>query len=435
MRKITNWLGFIIVLGLLAYGVANAAGIKDYSTTAASNTALFPEGMAPSAVNDSARQVQADLRQWYNDAQWVIYGDGDGSFTAAYASATSFTISGANVTSAYEVGRRIKAVGTSTGTIYGTIASSSFSTNTTVTVTWDSGSLSNESLTIYLGILTNTNHALPSAVVQTSTANSFTGDQTFSTTGTTATSPIEIISTDTGASAGPNVSLYRNSSGSAAASDIMGTIHFNGRDSANNKQEYANIEATITDPTSTSEDSTLLAQTVVAGTLATRATIGQGLQIGSPTGGDQGAGTVNATQFYDDGAALPASVASQADMETATSLTAAVPAGRVKNNPGVSKAWAYVTVSGGTPTLAANYNVTSITDSGVGTFVVNFTTAFSSASYVCTTSTTQAAGANRWIGRNGGVSPTASAFPVLITNSAGSAVDPAEFSVACFGDQ
>lgn len=36
--------------------------IIDYSTTAASNTSLFPENMAPSAVNDGMRQVQADIR-------------------------------------------------------------------------------------------------------------------------------------------------------------------------------------------------------------------------------------------------------------------------------------------------------------------------------------------------------------------------------------
>lgn len=36
--------------------------IIDYSTTPASNTSLFPENMAPSAVNNGMRQVQADIR-------------------------------------------------------------------------------------------------------------------------------------------------------------------------------------------------------------------------------------------------------------------------------------------------------------------------------------------------------------------------------------
>src|SRR5499425_905138 len=109
-------------------------GINDYSPTPASNTALFPEGMAPSAVNDGMRQVQADLRSWYNDAQWAIYGDGDGASTIAYVSPTSFSVSGADVTAAYHAGRRVKAVGTLTGAIYGTIQSAVFATNTTVTV-------------------------------------------------------------------------------------------------------------------------------------------------------------------------------------------------------------------------------------------------------------------------------------------------------------
>ena len=41
------------------------------------------------------------------------------------------------------------------------IASSSFSTNTTVNVTLDSGSLQNETLTIYLAILTQTGSSIP----------------------------------------------------------------------------------------------------------------------------------------------------------------------------------------------------------------------------------------------------------------------------------
>ena len=52
-------------------------GIKDYSTTPGSNVALFPEGQTPSSVNDGMRQVQADIRAWYNDAEWIVYGDGD----------------------------------------------------------------------------------------------------------------------------------------------------------------------------------------------------------------------------------------------------------------------------------------------------------------------------------------------------------------------
>ncbi len=149
------------------------AGIKDYSTTAANNTSVggisIAEGMLPSNINDAFRGLLKDIREWYNDSQWVIYGDGDASFTITYASATSFTVAGVDVTSIYHANRRVKAVGSSTGTIYGTIASSTFSTNTTVTITWDSGNLQNESITVYLAALSATNRSIPDGVVATAT--------------------------------------------------------------------------------------------------------------------------------------------------------------------------------------------------------------------------------------------------------------------------
>ena len=145
------------------------AGIKDYSTTAANNTTIgsinTAEGMLPSNINNCFRGLGAEIREWYNDSQWVIYGDGDNGFTITYASATSFTVSGVDVTSFYHVGRRVKAVGSATGTIYGTIATTTFSTNTTVTVTWDSGSLSNETITVYVAALSKTNDSIPELVI------------------------------------------------------------------------------------------------------------------------------------------------------------------------------------------------------------------------------------------------------------------------------
>ncbi|NBV28085.1 hypothetical protein EBS02_03560, partial [bacterium] len=147
------------------------AGIKDYSSTAGGNTSVggisIAEGMLPSNINNAFRAMTADIREWYNDSQWVIYGDGDSAFTISYASSTSFTVASADVTSFYHVGRRIKAVGSSTGTIYGSISASTFSTNTTVTVTWDSGSLSNETLTIYVGALSKTNSSIPDSAIGT----------------------------------------------------------------------------------------------------------------------------------------------------------------------------------------------------------------------------------------------------------------------------
>ncbi len=148
------------------------AGIKDYSTTQANNTSLngisTAEGMLPSNLNNAIRALMKNTREWYNDSQWVEYGDGDAAFTAAYASATSFTIAGVDVTAIYHAERRIKLTAATPGTIYGTISSSTFSTNTTVNVTWDSGSLSSEAITnVYIGALSKTNNSIPTGIIST----------------------------------------------------------------------------------------------------------------------------------------------------------------------------------------------------------------------------------------------------------------------------
>lgn len=113
--------------------------IKTYSTTASSNNASppngFPEGMAPASLNDGMRQVMADIRSWYEDPAWIDLGD-----TPTYIGTTSFSLVG-DKTATYAVGRRIRAIGTTPFTIYGTIATSVYGSVTTVTVTWDSGTL------------------------------------------------------------------------------------------------------------------------------------------------------------------------------------------------------------------------------------------------------------------------------------------------------
>lgn len=120
------------------------------------------------------------------------------------------------------------------------------------------------------------------------TANTWSADQTIS-------------SADAGASAGPILVLDRNSA-SPANSDLLGNIPFKGRDNGAGTDTYADIVAKILDVTAASEDGALLLRTAVAGALTAIMTIGPGVQIGSPTGGDKGAGTLNAQNgLYDKG--------------------------------------------------------------------------------------------------------------------------------------
>ena len=147
------------------------------NSTTASNAVSVAEGMLPSNINNALRDIMADVRQWYNSAEWIEYGDGAGTYTPAYASSTSFTIAGVNVTTAYHVGRRVKVVASTPGTIYGSITATAFSTNTTVTVAWDSGSLSNEAITsVHIGIISATNTATPESLA-------ITGDYTLDVSG------------------------------------------------------------------------------------------------------------------------------------------------------------------------------------------------------------------------------------------------------------
>ena len=157
--------------------------IGKYDTTAGNNSATstgsvsVAEGMLPSNINNAFRDIMADIRQFYNSVEWIEYGDGAGTYTPAYASSTSFTIAGVNVTSVYHVGRRVKVVASTPGTIYGSITAVAFSTNTTVTVAWDSGSLSDESITsVHIGAISATNTSMPETP-------SITGDYTLDVSG------------------------------------------------------------------------------------------------------------------------------------------------------------------------------------------------------------------------------------------------------------
>ena len=147
------------------------------NSTTASNSVSVAEGMLPSNINNALRDIMADVKQWYNTAEWIEYGDGAGTYTPAYASSTSFTIAGVDVTSAYHVGRRVKVVAATPGTIYGSITATSFSTNTTVTVDWDSGSLSDEAITsVHIGTISASNTSLPETTA-------ITGDYTLDVSG------------------------------------------------------------------------------------------------------------------------------------------------------------------------------------------------------------------------------------------------------------
>jgi len=72
---------------------------------------------------------------------------------------------------------------------------------------------------------------------------------------------------------------------------------------------------------------------------------------------------------------------STAKFDTLSNLagTQSVPVATVAQ--GSAKAWAYFTVSGGTPAIQAAFNVTSMTDNGAGDYTFNFTNSLPDANF------------------------------------------------------
>ena len=132
------------------------SAISTWSTNAAVNSSASPdgapEGMPPSGVNDTIRELMAQIRTWYENAQWVDLG-----LTHTRVSGGSITLAG-DYTPVYTVGRRLKMAGSST--TYGTISASTYSAPTT-TITIAEFNAPNTLSSVSLSILTPENSSLP----------------------------------------------------------------------------------------------------------------------------------------------------------------------------------------------------------------------------------------------------------------------------------
>ncbi|QEX23766.1 hypothetical protein FRZ61_37050 [Hypericibacter adhaerens] len=404
--------------------------VKDFSTTAGSNTAISGINIAESCpagnLNNALRQALADIRAYANSAEWFEYGDGEGTASINYASGSSFTIAGADVTAAWHVGRRIKASGSATGTIYGVIASSSFATNTTVNVTWDTGALQNESLTVWLGILSASNGAVPlaSATAKGTVELATTAETLAGTDATRAVTPDGLAA------------LWEKGADIASAATISigegGCFHVTG-------------STTITDIDFATDKAGRTAWLIFDGALtlthhATSLILPTGANITTAAGdaclvlSEDGSETIRVPVYCrKDGTPVGAAIATASDMESASDTTKLVTAGRAQFHPGVAKAWASVTLSGGTPSLAASHNVSSVTDNATGTTTVNFATAFSTATYTVA-GIPEDAGTNfdLW-----GVSANkaTSSYRVVTAGGSTEGVGDTSFCLVFFGDQ
>jgi hypothetical protein len=110
------------------------AEISDFSVTDALNTTRWPEGMAPSQVNNSARADEGLLARWYKDT--------NGSLTTA-GGTTAYTLAINSTTAAAAVGERfkVKINATNTGAVTINITPSGGAARGAVSVTKNGAAL------------------------------------------------------------------------------------------------------------------------------------------------------------------------------------------------------------------------------------------------------------------------------------------------------
>ena len=282
-------------------------------------------------------------------SEWI---GADGSLTAyAFTGATdngdgTYTLNGlsSDVTGIFHAGRQVKIIGSSTGTVYAEINSSSFSATLSVTVTPRSGSVANEALSVYVGIMSAVNPSTPFY--------------------NAAQLP------------------YSNSSSGLSATDVQAAIdEVEGRfdDLENGIIDYPTAGGTgdaITATTGASAYTTdnvytvlLTADNTGAATINLDSLGAKAIKLlngNDPSAGNLKDGAI--ANFLYDGTNMVL-----LNPETVFTGSDAYPAFACR---------AWVNFKGtGTVTIRASGNVSSITDNGTGDYTVNFTTAMQDANY------------------------------------------------------
>ena len=255
------------------------AEINDFNVTDASNTARWPENMAPSAVNDAGRADEGILARWHKDT--------NGS-KASTGSANAYVFAADQTLSAYYDGLEIVFDANFANTGAATLNVDSVSADTIK----KHGSLDLEADDIKAGQKVAVIHDGTNWQMQSPTGNlQITQD---------SSENVTVTDTDAGASAGPVFTLFRDSA-SPAVNDVLGATQYNGRSDLGTSRVYANIQARILDETDGSESGELVFGARQSGTTTVVFRIAQGMYFQGATGGDQGVDTVNASGIYEDG--------------------------------------------------------------------------------------------------------------------------------------
>ena len=127
-------------------------------------------------------------------------------------------------------------------------------------------------------------------------------------------------------------------------------------------------------------------------------------------------------------------MATQAQQETGTSVIAPVTPGRQQFHPSAAKVWVVFGWVANVPTVIGSYNLTSLTDEGVGDVTFVFATDFSGATYSWALGGSTVTTDIRWAW-NSGAAPAAGSFRASYTNTSQANVDGTWASAVFYGDQ
>jgi hypothetical protein len=128
-------------------------------------------------------------------------------------------------------------------------------------------------------------------------------------------------------------------------------------------------------------------------------------------------------------------IATKADLEAATSLTASVTPGRQQFHPSASKAWLVFNGIPTSPPLDASFNVSSVTDNGTGDYTVNFTVPFSNGFYSVSGWARDGTITFPYVSGSPISAPFAGSCRIRVCNGANATADVSYVCATFFGDQ
>ena len=352
-----------------------------WSTVAANNNATppdgWPEGQAPSTVNDCARENMAAIKTALQDMDFF-----DHDFTPTFINANSFSVPG-DQTARIVAGRQLKLFDATTHVR--SVGSASFTTVTTISL--GAGTALTSSLSSFaVGILNPSSLALPDRISASA----------IETTTLTASGAVVLKST-----LSVDGAIVANSTLS-----LSGAATFN---------------ATL----SVSGAVVLITTLTVGGATALNA----GLSVSGATVLN---GTLNLSGTATLGSTL--SVSGAAVVKGALSVGGNVVIAGTITNPQVSKAWCAFN-GAGVVALQQSFNVTSITDSGLGNYTVNITNALSGTGYAVVAFVEHDAASQMIATHASGTTKTATSYRIesVVPAPVGSATDAAVVHINFFG--